>query len=426
MFRCFQLRALAASIVFGAMFLAFKAWGAEILSPLGTSPDWSALERYQKTMTHEDFTRLIEGVYCQNNASAEVIKVDAESARILKNKDSGEYFILHFAKSEAMRRPLARSWMTVKSLPPRKSSGPFSDLRIALDPGHIGGVWAKMEERWFQVGDAPPVQEGDLTLRVAQMIAPRLQQLGAKVSLVRHKLEPVTPQRPDDFQELAKKILKGGGITQPREDFDGPADPAKEQSVRWQSEVLFYRNSEIRHRAKNVNRQPRPDVVLCLHFNAEAWGDPKNPTLVDKNHLHLLVNGCYLQPELQFDDERFEMLRRLLSRAYFEEIALAEELAETIARKTQLPAYEYITDNATNVGTSGYVYARNLMATRLYKCPVVYLEPYVMNSEEVFARIQAGDYEGTRNLNGKEQPSIFREYTDSVVEGLLDYYKARP
>ena len=65
------------------------------------------------------------------------------------------------------------------------------------------------------------------------------------------------------------------------------------------------------------------------------------------------------------------------------------------------------------------------MATRLYKYPTVYLEPYVMNSQEVFARIQAGDYDGTRNINGKEQPSIFREYTDSVVEGLLDYTKAR-
>jgi len=46
------------------------------------------------------------------------------------------------------------------------------------------------------------------------------------------------------------------------------------------------------------------------------------------------------------------------------------------------------------------VYARNLLATRLYRCPVVYCEPYVMNSNDVFARIQAGDYEGMRNING--------------------------
>jgi hypothetical protein len=72
------------------------------------------------------------------------------------------------------------------------------------------------------------------------------------------------------------------------------------------------------------------------------------------------------------------------------------------------------------------VYARNLLATRLYRCPVVYCEPYVMNSKDVFARIEAGDFDGTRNVNGAERQSIFREYADSVVEGLVDYYsKAR-
>ena len=315
--------------------------------------------------------------------------------------------------------------MTRATLPPRKPSGPLSDLRIALDPGHIGGTWAQMEERWFKVGDAPPVQEGDMTLRVAQMLAPRLQQLGAKVSLVRDKLEPMTSKRPDDFEELAKAILKKGGITQPREDFVGPADPEKEQTVHWNRDLLFYRNSEIRQRAEIVNEKLRPDLVICLHFNAEPWGDPANPTLVDKNHFHVLVNGCYLPPELEFDDERFEMLQRLLSRAYLEEITIAEKLAESLANKTHLPAYEYTKDNALKVGTSGYVYARNLLATRLYQCPTVYLEPYVMNSREVFARVQAGDYEGTRNIDGKEQPSIFREYADAVVEGLLEYYKGR-
>jgi hypothetical protein len=92
-----------------------------------------------------------------------------------------------------------------------------------------------------------------------------------------------------------------------------------------------------------------------------------------------------------------------------------------------LPPYAYPTTNSTTkVGTSGYVYARNLLATRLYRCPVVYSEPYVMNSNDVFARIQAGDYEGTRKINGVERKSIYREYADSVADGLVDYYsKAR-
>ena len=41
-------------------------------------------------------------------------------------------------------------------------------LNVTLDPGHLGGRWAKMEERWFQVDDQPPVEEGELTWRVAK------------------------------------------------------------------------------------------------------------------------------------------------------------------------------------------------------------------------------------------------------------------
>ena len=143
--------------------------------------------------------------------------------------------------------------------------------------------------------------------------------------------------------------------------------------------------------------------------------------------MHLLVNGSYLEPEIAFDDERFEMLRRLLSRVYDEELKIVDTVAGTMATELQLPAYQYTTDNVTKVGTSGYVYARNLVATRLYQCPVVYFEPYVMNNAEVFERIQAGDYEGTRTINGVERPSIYREYADSVAKGLIEYCeKARP
>ena len=134
------------------------------------------------------------------------------------------------------------------------------------------------------------------------------------------------------------------------------------------------------------------------------------------------MNGSYLEPELASDDERFEMLRRLLSRAYDEEIKIADTVGATMAKAMQLPPYQYTTDNVTKVGASGYVYARNLVATRLYQCPVVYFEPYVMNNSEVFARIQAGDYEGTRPINDVERPSIYREYVHSVVDGLVEYY----
>ena len=393
------------------------------LGILGSHPRWEVLEKYQETITHDDFVRLIQDVYCTHGISADLLKIDNDSATILKNRDSNTYLILRFAKDETSAEPVPRLWHPAKSLPSLKSDKPLSGLRIALDPGHLGGKWAKMEERWFQVDDTKPVTEGDLTLRVARLLTTRLRKLGAKVFFVRDDTQPITLKRPSDFRELARKILIKNGTPQPRTDVLDPSDTEKEQTIRWQSEILFYRYSEIRRRAVLVNTKLHPDLVLCLHFNAEGWGDPKNPTLIDNNHLHLLVNGSYLESELELDDERFEMLRRLLSRAFDEELTVADAVAASIAKATGLPPYEYpTTQTTTKVGSTGYVYARNLLATRLYRCPVVYCEPYVMNSKDAFARIQAGDYEGTWNVDGVERKSIFREYADSVADGLAEYY----
>jgi hypothetical protein len=412
---------------FFLLFFPLTLHAADSVSVLGSKPKWSVLEHYQETITHDEFAHLIYDVYCTHGFAPDLIEVNTETARILSNRESQNFFTLRFAKNDASRNPVPRLWHPAKPLPPAKEDKPLSGLRIALDPGHLGGDWAKMEERWFQVGSTQPVQEGDLASLVARLLAPRLRELGAKVLFVRHSNEPVTAKRPDDFRELAKKILIKNGVPQPRADVLDPNDPEKEQTIRWQSEILFYRYSEIRRRAALVNFKLHPDLVLCLHFNAEGWGDPNNPKLTDINHLHLLVNGSYLPQELEYDDERFEMIRRLLSRVYDEESPMADTIAKAMARETQLPPYEYPTTNSTTkVGSSGYVYARNLLATRLYRCPVVYCEPYVMNSNDAFARIQAGDYEGTRNVNGLERKSIFREYADGVVDGLVEYYsKAR-
>ncbi len=398
---------------------------ADNLSTLGRRPDWHDLDRYQATITHDEFVHLLNDVYCTRGLSEELIKVTPTEAQILEAKGEPDHFILRFAKSDAERLPPDRTWTPIANLPkpPNADAGPLTGLHIALDPGHLGGTWAKMEERWFQIKKAPPVTEGDLTLKVAQMLAPRLKSLGAKVSLVRANSEPLTPYRPSDFEEVARHQLQRAGITALHKEYNGAADPDKEKTMNWQEEILFYRNSEIRRRASFINYRLQPDLVLCLHFNAEPWGDPAAPTLVEANHLHLLVNGAYLPKELELEDQRCEMLHKLLSRAYPEELDLSEAVAQAMAKATGLPPYHYKTDNVTSVGTSGYVYARNLMAMRLYHCPTIYLEPYVMNSREVFDRVEAGDYEGTRRVAGKKRPSIFREYVDGVVEGVLAYVK---
>jgi hypothetical protein len=107
-----------------------------------------------------------------------------------------------------------------------------------------------------------------------------------------------------------------------------------------------------------------------------------------------------------------------------EELAVARPVVQALAGATGLPPFSYTTGNATRAGGNDYLWARNLLANRLFDCPVIYLEPYRMNHEETYARIQAGDYEGDREVAGKMRRSIFREYADAIVEGLRAYYSA--
>jgi hypothetical protein len=389
---------------------------------MGTVPDWSQLDPFQETITRAEFMRLLETIYAPNGAAKGLVDIGEDAAVIKTTLVPPAEFHLRFAKDATAEKPVPRTWKSGSQLIPASPEQPLAGVKIALDAGHLGGNWAKMEERFFQIGESRPVVEGDMTLRVAQMLVPRLRALGAEVVSVRTGLEPATASRPDTLREAARAELGKLGVENPRENYDGPNDPLRGQTVQAESELLFYRIAEIRERAKVVNEKLKPDLVLCPHFNAEAWGDPLKPEFVPRNHLHLLVNGCYSAGELRLDDQRFEMLIKLLNRSSTEEAAASEQVATALAAATQLPPYEYTTGNAVRLPGSTYVWARNLLANRLYHAPVVFLEPYVMNSEAVWARVQAGDYEGEFVFGGVPRKSIFREYADAVTEGLRAYY----
>lgn len=397
------------------------------LSPLALEPEWSLLEKWSGTMTRQEFEAAAGEIYRDGSPLPPPWRIEGDTLIVQTGLESPPTVRIQFREEHVDPPPPERSWHRASELPPLDGRPPLSDVHIALDPGHIGGGWARMEERFLSFKEGESVQEGDLTLMTAKILMDRLRDLGAYVSLVRDSLNPVTELRPDDLRLAAKDILKNAGLPLPQESYAGIEGDAKVLTVQWQAEKLFYRVSEIRERAKKVNEEIKPDLVVCLHFNAEGWGDSKDPQFTPKNHLHVLVNGCYAPSELGHQDVRFEMLNRLFGRMHEEEVPLAESVAEAMAKSTDLPAYVYTTPNAKPAGVSSYVYARNLLANRLYRCPVIYLEPYVMNHEETYHRLLMGHYRGRTLFNGKLRTSAIEDYVRGVVRGLLEHYaKQRP
>lgn len=393
------------------------------VTPLGKVPDWENLKSFAHTLTREEFEKAWGDIYSPEKGLPPPFIIAPDALLVPTGDPTDPTYKIPFRTPTDQATPPTLSWRRAADLPRLRDRPPLSDLHIALDPGHIGGAWAQMEERFlsFQPGEA--IREGDLSLLTAQVLSQRLQALGAHVSFVRDKQEPVTEQRPADFENIARATLKEHGILNPLPTYAGVEGDAKVITVQWQTEKLFYRVSEIHARANKVNLTLEPDLVLCLHLNAESWGPSNAPQFSPQNHLHVLVNGCYAPVELEQQDVRFEMLTRLFNRVHEEEIPLASAVAEGMARSTGLPAYIYTTPNARKAGTNPYVYARNLLANRLYQCPVVYLEPFVMNHEETYRRLLVGHYVGRTLIGGRLQTSAIEDYVQGVVQGLVNYYQ---
>jgi N-acetylmuramoyl-L-alanine amidase len=383
-------------------FYAVFGLGAKV-TPLSSEPDWSQLDKYQETLTAEEFSFSLQQVYCPREEWwSSWIELQEDRAKIRKTAGTDQWYELRF-RTDGQKKT---------HVPDLVGNPPYQWV-VAIDPGHIGGDWAKMERREFSIGQERPVREGELTLAVAKELLPRLQSLGVHPVLIRDGLQPVTPRRPGDFRDLAQPWVDGilGSDS-------NATSEEKSALLQDRQELLFYRVDEIQERARLVNQSIQPDLVICLHFNAAPWPDPEKQQLVERDDHHVLVNGCYMGGELAYDDQRFELIWRMVNRWSETEQRLAESLSLSFSEQTGLPPFSYKGPNALKIGEVPGVWARNLLANRRYRCPVVFLEPYVANSQTTYPRIQKWLAQGAG-----QDDCIITEYTDAVMLGLGNFIK---
>jgi N-acetylmuramoyl-L-alanine amidase len=383
----------------GLLYLLWSLLAVAKLTDLADPPNWSRLDSFQKSISKQEFLRQLNEVYCPRKSWwSPWIEIEENRARIRKKAGSDDWYDLQFLESnETSNFSLSRFQL--------------SGSKILIDPGHIGGDFSEMEGRHFAIGDDEPVKEGDLALSVALKLKSELQKKGAIVSLSREQNKPVSQKRPQDFKELAQTWFSR------MEWLQKLSEEERSKRIQKRQELYFYRVSEIMVRSEII-RKSQPDLVLCIHLNAAPWPDPDNKSLVTRNDYHVLVNGCYMGGEVAYDNQRFEMIWRVVNRWAGKERLIAEHMSQAFAQETGLPAFAYKGPNALKIGEVEGVWARNLLANRIYEAPVVFLEPYIANSEEVYQRIQmvdSVDEDINKNQKGR---SIVKEYVDAVLLGL--------
>jgi N-acetylmuramoyl-L-alanine amidase len=377
----------------------------------GEARDWADFfAKHQRVATREDFFRCLYTLVPKGNLSSDFV-IDRGTHAEIKDTEGNKH-TLYFAHTRSDAFNPNRYWRHPTEVKVPGDSRPLAGAKIGIDPGHLGGRWAGAEGRLFYSDCGTRIAEGDMNLEVAFRLRDLLKKAGAEVWLTRTSSSPLNGDDPSVFLSRAKDNLrkKGKGVSR--------------EAVKKEADRLHLQVAEIEARAELVNRKIRPDLVICLHFNAEPWGNPEKVTLSPRNHLHVLVGGSYLPDELSNSDNRLDLIRRALEGTHLVEIPLAREVADGIALETGLPAFSY--GNNSRVAdpdpANPYVWKRNLLATRKFHCPVVYAEPYVMNNAD-FIREVAAVGKSWSLATGRRD--VFDRYARGVFRGIMSYWGER-
>ena len=386
-----------------------------LYSPVSEVPEWRLLEGYQGTLSQEEFKERLQRIFDPKGALGAYLEMNESAVVVFRDREKTQpLFRLRFAEpTSAPRAELAPFALA-------DPTQPLLGKVICLDPGHIGGDWADIEERTFRIGRDRPVVEGELNLQTCRLLAERLSAAGAKVVWTHEGFAPTTEVRPADlYPEAIEYLLQDPANRRlPRISMNG--------LIRWNAELLFYRSAEIQARARRVNEELRPDFSLCLHYNAAPWGSPGRASLTSVSRVVLFSHGSYTTSELAYDDQKFNLFRKLLENSTPSELAIGGAIGQQFKENWGVPPENYAGSGYAHAsGASPYVWHRNLIANRLFRGPVIFVEGPYMNDRSTYGWIQAGAYEGSRMVAGRDRQNIFREYADRVADGVLQWARTQ-
>jgi len=394
---------------------------------LPTPNPWFPLDLYQGTITRQQFEVKLHTLYDPFGVFPAYLDINDSRVVIYPGtKERREpQFILDFAPPGQPQAPLR--WFRTPAefrAETHPLDKPLNGLRVAIDPGHIGGPWAQMEERSTRYHGSAPVQEGDLNLITGRLLKAELTNLGASVFVVRDSTEPVTPYRPEDMLPAARELL----LQHSAHSTSLRALPPDKLNLLFGhramdlAEFLFYRCSEIVERGNRIRNHFVPDITVTLYIDATPGSG--RGRLTSGNSNIFFVGGSYTRSEMADPEMQRRCVYKMVEGGSDIETEVASDIANVFTQRTGLGPVRY-GDSATTravLPNNPYVVARNLAANREYDGPVVCTEPYFMNNKVVYQRLLAGDYEGQRTFDGKPYGSIFREYADCVAQGLVKAY----
>jgi N-acetylmuramoyl-L-alanine amidase len=287
---------------------------------------------------------------------------------------------------------IVSSWNNVlmnKPLPQSTSShGHLKGMRVALDPGHLGGTMetAMIEARYvimaFQKGDTVRFNEGNLNLATAYLLKQKLEAEGAEVMITRNA------KGHSAFDKSFEQWLKDDFANALEEEKNkGKIDITLYQKLKTSKDLpyiydRFFKYLDFRERARKINAF-QPHLTIVIHYNIDSpnWDRRKEDVYQpsDANYSMVFLAGGFMKKELADPRDRMEFLRLLLSDDLDNSLQICEKVQHKFVHDLKVPSVphddrlSYLKRGCVYADKEG-IYARNLALTRMVRSPLCYGE----------------------------------------------------
>ncbi len=314
---------------------------------------------------------------------------------------------------------------------------PLKGLRIAIDPGHMGGdLWDERTGKFvIEHASGHKLSEGVMNLQTSMLLEARFKSLGADVMLTHRGLGPVSevPYEKLDVAAFAREELRAVSL---QDWFQGllSAGPAgatlygafdsstnrKKLFSEDSRSTYFISREDLEARARVIEAYD-PDLTLIIHYDtSDPPGDPNGTSPSTHNGTKAYVAGSFDSMEYAQRDDRLYFAKHALQGSFWWQSArLGQAVVEQIRTQMGIPF------DTTGAGVSKQVvpgvWARNLALNRRIPGRVVtFVECMYYNTTEFSALYRQTN---PMTIDGHPQPYSDRlgQVAKSIGDGVLGY-----
>jgi len=402
---------------------------------------------YSNAQTQQDYySKKLSEYFSKDHKVKDLVSIDKEGISISSGESTKPEIVLNWQEvnmlspiistiSEAELKKLlidkkdSLSYFIKKdSLKERNTPHAINGMKIAIDPGHIGGAYhmGETESRCMTlaIDSANQIKlvEGNLSFFTALILKHKLDSLGAQVMLTRN--DTGLSALGITFFEWKKRIKNKTYLDSLINNNLISEKGVHLLNTHLADKVLFsevFASVDMAARAKKINAF-QPDVTVIIHYNVNEKNTGWNHT-TDRDYVMAFVPGCVTAEDMKTLAGRLNFLRLLLSPDIENSVKLSSAVANTISKKLNVPLAQkseatYLTERCLSTSERG-VYSRDLALTRLIRGPLVYSEPLYQDNNRECILLTAKD----DSISGYAISKRIEQVAEAYYEGILEYIK---